>query len=278
MDKRFSLSEVLLRMIDEKMGKVKHKVIIASAKGGVGKSFIASTISLALADLGYRTGLLDVDVHASSIPMMLGVGKVDVYIVNEAIEPATGPLGLKFISLSLMMDSLETPLAWRGLLKTKAVLELLAKTDWGEIDFLIIDTPAGVGDEVLTVIQSVKNIDGFVLVTAPGYVTEIVVSRSMNFFVKVGLKPLGLIENFSFFKCPDSGKNYKVFGESNLAKIAEKFNVKLFVKLPIDPEVQASIESGKPYYLTHSNSELSMKIKDFVNQLVAQVAGANSNY
>lgn len=275
MDKGFSLTNILYRMIDEKMSKIKHKIIVASAKGGVGKSFIASTISLILADLGYETGLMDVDVHASSTPLMLGVGKVDVYSVNGAIKPATGPLNLKFISLSLMTDSFETPLAWRGLLKTKAILELMARTDWGNLDFLVIDTPAGTGDEVLTVIQAIKGLDGFVLVTAPGYVTEVVALRSMIFFTKIGLKPLGLIENFSYFRCPDSGVAYSIFGESNLEKVVERFKVKLYVKLPIDPKVQEAISSKQPYYLIHRNTELSIKIKNFVEKLVAELVGGD---
>ncbi|MEM1760903.1 MAG: P-loop NTPase, partial [Desulfurococcaceae archaeon] len=172
MSKPFSFTDLFLRMIEENMKNVKHKVIVLSGKGGVGKSFIAVNLSLALSEMGLKIGLFDADLHGSSVPILLGVKKGFLYLEESRIIPVEGPLNVKFVSISLMTNSYETPIVWRGPLKTRAILEILARTYWGDIDYLIIDTPPGTGDEILTITQSLKKLDGGIVITAPNILTE----------------------------------------------------------------------------------------------------------
>ncbi|MEM0355428.1 MAG: Mrp/NBP35 family ATP-binding protein [Desulfurococcaceae archaeon] len=277
MSKPFSFTDLFLRMIEENMKNVKHKVIVLSGKGGVGKSFIAVNLSLALSEMGLKIGLFDADLHGSSVPILLGVKKGFLYLEESRIIPVEGPLNVKFVSISLMTNSYETPIVWRGPLKTRAILEILARTYWGDIDYLIIDTPPGTGDEILTITQSLKKLDGGIVITAPNILTESIVTRTLNFLHEAGIRVLALVENFSYFKCPDTGKEHYPFGESNIEKLASKYKVDLVIKLPIDPLVAESIKREEPYYISFRNSEVSSKIRELASEIIKTIESVELN-
>ncbi|MEM2805122.1 MAG: P-loop NTPase, partial [Zestosphaera sp.] len=181
----------------EKLKNVKYVVAITSGKGGVGKSFIASNLALTMRILGYEVGLMDIDFHGPSAPKMLGIRGQRLIALSNGIQPAQGPLGLKVMSLDFLLEDDDTPVIWRGPIKTTAIFQFVTDVSWGNLDFLIIDMPPGTGDEAITVAQEIPKIDGVVFVTIPSEVSVLVVGRSITFYKRLGRRPVGIIENMS---------------------------------------------------------------------------------
>ncbi len=274
---RITPLDILIKQVQEKMSKIKYKIMVLSGKGGVGKSFISSMLSLALADSGYRVALLDADIHGSSIPTLLGMNEAKLYASDEGILPATGPLGVKVVAINLMLPSPDTPIVWRGPLKSKAITELLAKVAWGENDFLVIDLPPGTGDEAITIVQAIKNIDGAIIVTAPNVLSEIVVAKAINFVVSNGIRLLGIVENMSYFKCPDTGKIYYLLGKSTGEELAKKYGSKLLAKIPFDPLIGEALDKNQPYYTTYRDGEAARAIRELASKIVELIAKPSNN-
>jgi len=264
----FSIQDLLLKQVEDRMKSIKYKIMILSGKGGVGKSFVSSMLSLALASRGYRVALLDADLHGSSIPTFIGLEEAKLYLSENGIEPARGPLNVKVVSANLLLPSPETPLVWRGPLVSRAIIELLARVNWGENDFLIIDLPPGTGDEAITIVQSIKDINGAIVVTAPSMLSEIVVSKAINFVLNSGVKLLGVVENMSFFKCPKTGEKYYLLGKPNGRILAEKYNVKLLAEIPLDPLIGEALEKRQPYYIVYREGEAAKAIDTLVENLL----------
>jgi len=271
----FTPLDILFKQVDEKMMKIRHKIMVLSGKGGVGKSFVSSMLGLALADLGYKVALLDADIHGSSIPTLLGIEGSKIYADQDGILPAEGPLGVRVIAMNLMLPTPETPIIWRGPLKAKAIIELLAKVSWGESDYLIIDLPPGTGDEALTVIQSVRNVDGALIVTIPGVLSEVVVAKAINFILQNNVKLLGIVENMSYFKCPESGREYYLLGKSSGERLAEKYGTKLLAQIPFDPYIGEAIDSNKPYYIAYREGEAAKALRSLALKLIELTGGKN---
>lgn len=258
----------LFKEIRDRMSEIKHKIIVLSGKGGVGKSFISSMLALALADLGYKVALLDADIHGSSIPVLLNMNNTRLYASDKGILPAPGPLNIGVIAINLMLPSPETPIVWRGPLKSKAIIELLAKVVWGKNDFLIIDLPPGTGDEAITIVQSIKDIDGAIIVTAPNILSEIVVAKAINFVVNNGVRLLGIVENMSYFKCPETGKIYYLLGKNTGRKLAEKYNSRLLAEIPFDPLIGEALDKKQIYYTTFPNGEAAKAIRKLASSII----------
>ena len=259
---------ILIKQVQDRMAKIKHKIVVLSGKGGVGKSFISSMLSLALADLGYKVALLDADIHGSSIPTLLGIEDAKLYAGEEGIVPAEGPLNIKVVAMNLMLPSPDTPIVWRGPLKSKAITELLAKVAWGENDFLVIDLPPGTGDEAITIVQSIKNIDGAIIVTAPNVLSEVVVAKAINFVINNGIRPLGIVENMSYFKCPDTGKVYYLLGRSTGEELAKKYGLELLCRIPFDPLIGEALDKKQPYYILYRDGEAAKALRDLAKKIV----------
>jgi len=264
-----------LKVIEEKMKLVKHRLVIMSGKGGVGKSFIASNLAVALASLNLKVGLMDVDFHGPSTPRMLGLKGRRLTVTTEGIEPATGPLGVKVMSLDFLLPSSDTPVVWRGPLKTTAIMQFISDVNWGELDFLIIDMPPGTGDEALTVAQYLPRVDGAIFVTIPSEVSVEVVSRSIAFAKQVGIKPIGVIENMSGFYCPKCRTLYKLLGRGTGKKIAEKYNIEFLGEIPLDPRIAEANDSGQPVVLAYPQSEVSRRITDISKKILVIVSSSN---
>ncbi len=241
------------------LGKIKNKILVMSGKGGVGKSCISVSIAVGLANLGYKVGLMDVDLHGPSIPQMLGIpgmhdksisqvpgiaGKSISYS-NNMIIPARYNENLSVVSIECMLESKESAVIWRGPLKLGVIRQFISEVQWGELDYLIIDSPPGTGDEPLTVAQTIPDAEA-VIVTTPQDVSLRDVRKSINFCRQVNMNIRGLIENMSGFVCPECGAKIDLFKVGGGEKTAKEMNVPFMGKIPIIPDVVQSCDIGVP--------------------------------
>jgi len=252
----------------EKLKNVKYVVAITSGKGGVGKSFIASNLALTLRILGYEVGLMDIDFHGPSAPKMLGIRGQRLIALSGGIQPAQGPLGLKVMSLDFLLEDDDTPVIWRGPIKTTAIFQFITDVSWGNLDFLVIDMPPGTGDEAITVAQEIPKIDGVVFVTIPSEVSVLVVGRSIMFYKRLGKRPIGVVENMSAFYCPDTGKTYKIFGKGSGRILSEKYGIPLLAEIPLDPRISEANDEGRPYILAYPETPVTKSFKEMAGKIV----------
>ena len=224
---------------------IKHVIGVLSGKGGVGKSLVSGLMASALARKGFKCGVLDADITGPSIPKIFGVkDKASASPEGDGIIPATAKNGVKVMSLNLLLEKENDPVIWRGALITSAVRQFWTDVIWGDIDYLFIDMPPGTGDVTMTVFQSLP-IEGIIIVTSPQELVGMIVGKAVKMAEKMGVKVLGLVENMSYLKCPDCGKEINIFGESRLYKTAGEFNISPAVKLPMDPAVAKACDEGR---------------------------------
>lgn len=221
-----------------------NKVIgVVSGKGGVGKSFVTSSLAVALRRQGYRVGILDADITGPSIPKMFGVhGNVEGSELG--IYPAKTKEGIELMSVNLMLEDEEAPVIWRGPVISGVVKQFWKDVIWGELDYLLVDMPPGTGDVPLTVFQSLP-VDGIVVVTSPQDLVKLIVKKAYNMAVKMDIPVLGLVENYSYIECPDCGKKISVFGQSKIDEIAAELGVDVLAKLPIVPKWAELADAGE---------------------------------
>ena len=222
---------------------VKHVIGVVSGKGGVGKSFVTSSLASMMAKAGYKVGILDADITGPSIPKMFGV-KGQVMGDERGIIPMESKDGIKIISINLMMDNEEAPVVWRGPVIAGAVKQFWSETYWGDIDYLFVDMPPGTGDVPLTVFQSLP-VNGIVIVTSPQELVQMIVKKAYNMANMMNIPVLGVVENFSFLKCPDCGKQINIFGESKIEEVSNMLGVNLLGKLPLDPAYAEAADKGE---------------------------------
>ena len=223
--------------------EIKHVIGVVSGKGGVGKSMVTASLANMLAAKGYRVGILDADITGPSIPKMYGVhgpAQAD----DEGIYPMITENDIKIMSINLLMPDEEAPVIWRGPVISNMVKQFFTDVIWGEIDYLLVDMPPGTGDVPLTVFQSLP-LDGIVIVSSPQDLVRLIVKKAYNMAKTMDVKVLGIIENYSFVKCPDCQREIKVFGESHIDEIAAELDVKVLGKMPIDPEFAAKADEGR---------------------------------
>ena len=226
-----------------KNSNVAHIIAVMSGKGGVGKSFVTSMMAVELRRLGYRVGILDADITGPSIPKAFGVRcEVDGDGEGNMLPPETRT-GIKMLSVNLMLDDETHPVVWRGSLIAGTVRQFWTDAAWGDLDYLLIDCPPGTGDVPLTVFQSLP-IDGCVIVSSPQDLVSMIVKKAANMADMMNIPVLGLVENMSYIKCPDCGKEIKVFGESHIDEIANEFGYDLLARVPIDPAVASAVDKG----------------------------------
>ena len=241
----------------ERMGKIRHKIVVLSGKGGVGKSTVAVNIAASLALQGKRVGLLDVDIHGPSVPTMLNLHDVPMWGDGKGMLPVEMPsIGdLCVMSVGFLLESSDAPVIWRGPMKNNVIKQFLEEVQWGDLDYLVVDCPPGTGDEPLSVIQLMGKADGAVVVTTPQVVSSIDVSKSINFAKKLDLPVLGIVENMSGFVCPHCGKMTEIFRSGAGEKLASKYGVSLLGKIPIDPRIGETGDAGLPIVAAHADSE-----------------------
>ena len=224
------------------LSSVKHIIAVVSGKGGVGKSLVTSMLAVNMQRLGYKTAILDADVTGPSIPKAFGIhGGVDGD--DHGMIPPTTTSGIDIMSVNLMLDDETKPVVWRGPVIAGAVKQFWTDTIWHDIDYMFIDCPPGTGDVPLTVFQSIP-VDGIVIVSSPQELVSMIVAKAANMAKMMNVPVYGLIENMSFVKCPDCGKEIKIFGDSHIDKIADEFGYDLLARIPIDPKLTALIDKG----------------------------------
>ncbi len=237
---------------------VKHVVAVLSGKGGVGKSLVCALLASQLRRMGYEVGVMDADITGPSIPKAFGVkGSVALSQDNLMIPPVSGT-GIKLMSSNLLLDQEDAPVIVRGPVIAGMVTQFWTDTDWGHLDYMLIDMPPGTGDVPLTVFQSLP-VDCAIVVTSPQELASMVVKKAVNMAEKMNIDLLGVIENMSYYVCPDCGKTHSVFGETHIAEITEMYGLKLLSRIPIDPEISSLIDSGRAYDIDPSCIEVAAK-------------------
>jgi len=232
---------------------VKKVFAVMSGKGGVGKSFVTAALASACKKLGKETAILDADITGPSIPKAFGV-HVRAMGDDNGILPVHTPSGLKMMSLNLLMENETDPVVWRGSLIAGTVQQFWTDVQWGDVDYMFVDMPPGTGDVPLTVFQSLP-VDGIIVVTSPQELVSMIVEKAVKMAELMNIPILGLVENYSYFQCPDCGKKHQIFGESHIEEIAAAHGLKVLAKLPIDPRVAAAVDAGEVEQLAPNGLE-----------------------
>lgn len=221
---------------------IKKVIAVVSGKGGVGKSLVTSLMSVAMHQKGKKVAVLDADITGPSIPKMFG--KKDMAKATEAgIFPVESQTGIELMSVNFLLEDETMPVLWRGPVISGVVTQFWQDVMWGDIDYMFVDMPPGTGDVALTVFQSLP-IDGIIVVTSPQELVGMIVEKAVNMANMMNVPILGLVENMSYYKCDDCGKEHKIFGESHIDEIAKKYNINVVAKLPIKPEIASAADAG----------------------------------
>ena len=241
-----SQSQKNLEEMKENIKQIKHKIVILSGKGGVGKSTVAANLALAFAKkYPKKVGIADLDFSGPNIPKILGVENERITSKQgDKFLPVEGPLGLKIISMAFFLDSKSTPVIWRGPLKIKALQQFLTDFAWGDLEVLIFDMPPGTGDEAISIMQLIPEMEGVVIVTTPQEVSLLDTGKSLVMSRKMDRPILGIIENMSTFKCPNCGTESPIFGTGGGAQMAQEFDTELIGQIPIDPMIRIQEDKG----------------------------------
>ena len=224
------------------LSEVKHVIGVVSGKGGVGKSLVTSMLAVLLQREGYKVGILDADVTGPSIPKAFGMKNVEVFGDDNGMIPPSTTTGIDVMSVNLLLSDETKPVVWRGSIISGTVQQFWKDTIW-DVDVLLVDCPPGTGDVPLTVFQTLP-LDGIVIVSSPQDLVSMIVSKAANMAAMMNIPVLGLVENLSYVKCPDCGKEIKVFGESHIEEIAEKFGYDLLARIPMDQKLAALVDRG----------------------------------
>ncbi len=262
--------------INLKMAKIKHKLLVFSGKGGVGKSTVAVNLALSLAKQGNKVGLLDVDVHGPSVPQLLGVSASPQDLVHPSgdssqLMPVSAGENLKVMSVGFLIESRDTAVIWRGPMKYSVIKQFLKDVDWGDLDYLVVDSPPGTGDEPLSVAQLLEGSKGAVVVTTPQELAISDVRKSVTFCNQLNLPVLGVVENMSGFVCPSCGDKFDIFKSGGGEKMAEEMGIEFLGKIPIDPRLVEAGDSGIPYLDKFADSEVAHCFESVVKAVVKKV-------
>ena len=285
------------------LGKIKHKIVVMSGKGGVGKSTVAANIAETLQSLGFKTGILDADIHGPNIPKMLGIEMLEdefnqyqfdtfkalveegivgkdlsqdeqkEYIETKKEEyknsmfPVVSPSGLKVMSMAFLIDAIDRPIIWRGPQKTGAIKQLIADAYWGELDYLIIDNPPGTGDEPLTVLQTIPETDAVIMVTTPNVVSQEDVLKCVKMVELMNTDKIGLIENMAYYICPHCGEKLNIFGKGNGELFAEEMEITYLGDLPIEEKVSDSPNKEATISTLDPSDEVSKRFVEIVKDI-----------
>ena len=229
--------------VSNELSSVKKVIGVMSGKGGVGKSFVTSMMASISNKKGLKTGIMDADITGPSIPKAFGVHQ-KAYAIEQGILPVETSTGIKMMSINVLVDNEADPVIWRGPVIAGAVQQFWTDVCWGDLDVLFIDMPPGTGDVPLTIFQSMP-IDGIIVVTSPQELVEMIVSKAVNMASKMDIPILGIVENMSYFECPDCGKKHEIFGHSRVDAIASAFGIENTARLPIDPKAAEMVDNGK---------------------------------
>lgn len=225
------------------LSNIKKIIGVVSGKGGVGKSLVTSLLAVEMNRRGFNSAILDADVTGPSIPKSFGI-KEKARANKMGILPIKSSTGIDIMSINLLLENDTDPVVWRGPVIAGTVKQFYTDVIWEDVDYMFIDMPPGTGDVPLTVFQSLP-VDGIIVVTSPQELVSMIVSKAVKMARMMNIPILGIVENMSYFKCPDCDKKYDIFGKSNIEKVAEEHNIDIFDKLPIDPEISNLCDRGQ---------------------------------
>lgn len=253
--------------IKQNLSKVKYKYMVLSGKGGVGKTTVAVNLAYGLALKDYRVGLLDVDIHGPNVPKMLGINEEKLITKDSKIVPMKVLPNLKVMSLALVLDDPDTPVIWRGPLKMKLIRQFLEEVSWNELDYLMIDSPPGTGDEPLSVCQLVGDLDGAIVVTTPQEVAILDVRKSIQFARELKIPYIGIIENMSGFICPYCHNQINLFKKGGGMKASVDLDVDFLGDIPFDLDIVNLEDKGKVFIRPDSNSRTAKKFNNIIKKI-----------
>ena len=254
--------------LSRNLGQIKYKIAVMSGKGGVGKSTVAANLAEKFQKLGFSTGILDADIHGPNIPKMLGLEGEDLFVNEDHfMVPVEAPSGLKVMSMAFMIDSIDTPIIWRGPQKSGSIKQLIADVAWGPLDVLIIDNPPGTGDEPLTVLQTIPNLDAVIMVTTPNVVSQEDVLKCVKMVNMLNVDNIGLIENMAYYICPHCGEKLNIFGEGDGEAFSEEMEIEYLGDLPLTEKVSDSPNQDGVVSIINPDGEVSTKFTEFVSKI-----------
>ncbi|TYB31814.1 MAG: Mrp/NBP35 family ATP-binding protein [Candidatus Mcinerneyibacterium aminivorans] len=258
------------KMQKENLERIKKKIIVMSGKGGVGKSTVATNLVYGLALEGKTVGILDVDIHGPSIGKLMGIEgkKLGKPKSDNRPTPVRVVENVYAVTIASFLENPDTPLVWRGPLKTGAIKQFLQDIEWPELDYLIVDCPPGTGDEPLTISQILGGMDGSIIVTTPQDIALLDARKTINFSRKMNVEVLGIVENMSGFKCPHCGEEINLFKTGGGSKAAKDFEVDLLGNIPVDKDIVDATDSGRPYIYDNSNNEGAKIYKDITRKII----------
>ncbi len=271
---RQSKQQLQDQMIKDNMARIKHKIIIMSGKGGVGKSTVATSLAFELVKNGKKVGILDTDIHGPSLGKMLGIeGK---YLMPSEKNNMLIPIeayGIKIVTMASLLQDSDTPVIWRGPLKMGAIKQFLGEIEWGDLDYLVIDSPPGTGDEPLSVCQLIPEADGSIIVTTPQDVALIDSRKTVRFSEALKIPVIGIIENMAGLKCPHCGEIINLFKIGGGEKTAENMHLTFLGRIPIEPEIVESCDNGQAYIYDHADQEAAKSMQEIVNKIIEKTSG-----
>lgn len=256
------------KMIEDNLGRIGRKILVMSGKGGVGKSTVAAYLALLLSKKGKKVGLLDVDLHGPSIPRLMNIqGGLDMP-EEGVVRPYSFSDNLSVVSLEMVLGDKDTAVIWRGPLKISAIRQFISDIDWGDLDYLIVDSPPGTGDEPLTVAQTIPDAEALII-TTPQEISLADVRKSINFCKQVNMKITGVVENMSGFVCPHCGKKTSIFGSGGGKVMARQMDVPFLGEIPLDSQMVEMGDKGKLDVLTEkADLEINKVYEEIVNRIV----------
>lgn len=254
--------------VQDRLAHIRHKLIVMSGKGGVGKSSVATYLAIGLGHLGHRVGLLDVDFHGPSIPRMMGIsGMFRFNDQQQALVPHDYNDRVKVVSIECLLEDRDSAVIWRGPVKHGVIKQFIAEVDWGELDYLVIDSPPGTGDEPLSVAQTITGTRA-IIVTTPQEIALADVRKSINFCHQLGMPIVGLVENMSGYVCPHCQQESPLFGRGGGKKTAEQMNVHFLGALPFDPRLVQASDLGRTLVEGEKASPFTFALANFVSDVI----------
>jgi len=241
--------------IRNRVKQIKHQILILSGKGGVGKSTVAVNLAVSLSLSGKSVGLLDIDIHGPSVPKILNLEGTALQTDGKALLPVEVSENLKVMSIGFLLQNSDDAVIWRGPRKYHMIKQFLKDVNWGELDFLIIDSPPGTGDEPLSIVQLLENADGAVIITTPQQLAIVDVKKCITFCRQLNLPVLGVVENMSGFVCPKCGERTDIFKSGGGEQMAEQMNVPFLGRIPINQQIVDACDAGQPYLQHYSQSQ-----------------------